>query len=307
MASYHTDIPGYADQYGVSALKGPLWAYFRWLHNQAELNLCPSDYTLMELQQHGFERVNLWPHGGDTERFSPAHRSAEGRARLTDGHPEAPLLLYVGRLAAEKRIDWLRPILDAAPGVRLALVGEGPLRPALEQQFAHTATVFTGYLKGHDLAQAYASADLYVFPSASETFGNVVLEAMASGLPVVAARAGGPVNLVRDGVNGYLCDAARPDLFLAQTCHLAREHGERARLSQGARQYAQSQSWAKVLDDLLDDYAAVIRQQASRQGLAFHGRGAGAASAAGGQRIPRPAFDWPWRDSWRSGIGKHEG
>ena len=306
VASYHTDIPGYADQYGVSALKGPLWAYFRWLHNQAELNLCPSDYTLVELQQHGFERVNLWPHGVDTERFSPRYRSAEWRDRLTDGHREAPLLLYVGRLAAEKRIDWLRPILDAAPGLRLAIVGDGPMRAALEDQFADTATVFTGYLKDLDLSQAYASADLFVFPSASETFGNVVLEAMASGLPVVAARAGGPVDLVRDGVNGYLCDATRPDLFQAQAQHLAQDRDALARLSQGALAFARSQSWAKVLDELLDDYEVVIRQQVPGRGTSGQRRRAGGAVLTG-QRALRSTSYGPWRDSWYAMIGKHEG
>jgi glycosyltransferase involved in cell wall biosynthesis len=232
-------------------LEGPLWAYFRWLHNQADLNLCPSDYTLDELQRHGFERVCLWPHGVDTDCFSPVYRSAEWRERLSGGHPEAPLLLYVGRLAAEKRLEWLRPLLDAMPEARLAVVGDGPIRPALMQQFANTPTVFAGYLEGRDLSCAYAAADLFVFPSASETLGNVVLEAMASGLPVVAARAGGPVDLVRDGVNGYLSDAARPEQFCERVQRLVRDPNERARLAAGALRYAQSQSWTAVLDQLL--------------------------------------------------------
>ena len=293
VASYHTDIPGYATQYGVGVLEGPLWAYFRWLHNQADLNLCPSDYTMDELQRHGFERVCLWPHGVDTDRFSPRYRTAEWRERLSGGHPEAPLLIYVGRLAAEKRLDWLRPLLDAMPEVRLAIVGDGPIRPALAQQFANTPTVFAGYLEGQDLSCAYAAGDLFVFPSASETFGNVVLEAMASGLPVVAARAGGPVDLVHDGVNGYLCDASRPEPFCAQVERLVRDPAERARLAAGALRYAQSQSWTSVLDQLLQDYQEVIDRDAARR-----------------YRTPRTMQTvayWPWRDMQWPGSGKNGG
>ena len=198
----------------------------------------------------------------DTVRFNPRHRSETWRLRLSGGCPESPLLLYVGRLATEKRVEWLRPVLDALPEARLAVVGDGPQRPTLEELFADTPTVFTGYLRGRDLAHAYASADLFVFPSANETFGNVILEAMASGLPVVAPRSGGLVEHVINGENGFLFE---PD-DLADLINLVRwlvlDPTYIWRLGVTARAYAKSQTWEAVLDGLLDEYAALLRRRA---------------------------------------------
>jgi glycosyltransferase involved in cell wall biosynthesis len=259
VASYHTDVPGYAIRYGLGVLYKPLWAYFRWIHNQADLNLCPSHYTKAQLEAHGFQRVKVWSHGVDAVCFSPRHRSHTWRRRLSGGHPEATLLLYVGRLAKEKRVEWLRPLLDRLTEVRLAIVGDGPMRPALEECFSDTPTIFTGFLQGEDLASAYASADLFVFPSATETLGIVILEAMASGLPVIAPRSGGPVDHVMDGKNGFLFD---PDDIADMVSLVARLVSDRARLKHlgaDARAYAETRSWEDILDGLLDQYADLIR------------------------------------------------
>ena len=191
VASYHTDVPGFARQWGLGALYHPSVGFFRWLHNQADLNLCPSFATLRQLQSQGYRRLRVWGRGVDSHLFHPSRRRHTWRMRLSEGEPERPLLLYVGRLSPEKRIDWLKPMLQAVPEARLAIVGDGPMRPVLESMFAGHPVRFTGYLTGDELADAYAAADVFVFPSHSETFGNVVLEAMASGLPVVAARSGG--------------------------------------------------------------------------------------------------------------------
>jgi glycosyltransferase involved in cell wall biosynthesis len=260
VASYHTDLPGYAARYGLSALRDPLWAYLRWLHNQADLNLCPSHFTQTELQEHGFERVRVWGHGVDGERFHPRHRDPEWRTRLSGGDPEAPLLLYVGRLAVEKRVDWLRPVVDALPHARLAIVGDGPTRPELEAMFTGTRTHFTGYLRGTDLSCAYASADVFAFPSANETFGNVVLEAMASGLPVVVPRSGGPVDHVFEGQNGLLTDPGDPDRFVEAVRRLVVDPAYARRLGRGARAHALTQSWDAILDGLIDDLVDVTRR-----------------------------------------------
>ncbi len=269
VASYHTDIPGYAEHYyGLSALREPIWTYFRWIHNQADLNYCPSSYTQVQLLERGFERVKVWPHGVDTLHFSPQRRRREWRIRLCGSNPseaERPLLIYVGRLAAEKRVDWLCPLIEALPGVRLAIVGDGPMRRSLEEHFAGTPTVFTGFLRGDDLAHAYASADLFVFPSASETFGNVVLEAMASGLPVIAPRAGGPVDHVQDGYNGFLFSANDQDEMIALARSLAWNLEYARQIGNNARTYAESQSWEEVLDALLDDYRILIQQYRVRR------------------------------------------
>jgi phosphatidylinositol alpha 1,6-mannosyltransferase len=259
VASYHTDLPGYARHYGMRLLEDPIWAYFRWLHNQADLNLCPSHFTKSELEAHDFERVDVWGRGVDTERFNPRWRDRDWRNRLTDNHPDSLLMLYVGRLAAEKRIDWLRPLLDIVPDARLAIVGEGPIREELEERFAGTHTVFTGFLKGMDLSRAYAAADLFVFPSASETLGNVVLEAMASGLPVIAAGAGGPVDHVRDGVNGFLSDPDDPADFAALAWRCITDPDLRHTLGDAARVYAETQTWELIFDGLIERYRALIQ------------------------------------------------
>jgi len=259
IASYHTDIPGYAERYGLGLLREPLWAYFRWIHNQADLNLCPSRFTRDELRDRGFQRLSIWGRGVDTVRFNPRHRSEAWRLRLSGGRPEAPLLLYVGRLAVEKRVEWLRAVLYELPGVRLAVVGDGPLRARLEEQFAETPTVFTGYLQGDDLARAYASADLFVFPSANETLGNVVLEAMASGLPVVAPRSGGVLDHVVDGENGFLFDQNDVYDLIEVVRTMVADPPLVRQLAAAARWYAERQSWQASLDGLLAHYELLAR------------------------------------------------
>ncbi|MEQ9363737.1 MAG: glycosyltransferase family 1 protein, partial [Leptospirales bacterium] len=176
--SYHTDLVAYARYFGFAALSQMVMRVERWIHNQADLNLCPSGPTLRELDGHGFERLKVWTRGVNTDLFSPARRDPLTRSRLSAGDSKnKPLLLYVGRVSHEKRVHWLRGLLDRVPGVRLAIVGDGPARGEMERLFADTPTVFTGVLRGEELARAYASADAFVFPSASETLGNVVLEA----------------------------------------------------------------------------------------------------------------------------------
>ena len=258
VASYHTDIPGYAQHYGLGLFRETLWAYFRWMHNGADLNLCPSRFTQEELEQKGFKRLRVWGRGVDTDRYTPRKRSGEWRDRLSGGRPDAQLLLYVGRLATEKRVAWLRPILDVLPEARLAIVGDGPERETLAKLFEGTNTVFTGYLEGEALASAYAAADIFTFPSASETFGNVVLEAMASGLPVIAPDAGGPRDHVHDGKNGYLFPAHDPEALVRRVRRLAARPGLIRSLGWGARAYAKTQTWEMILDGLIADYQAAI-------------------------------------------------
>ena len=167
VASYHTDVPGFARHWRLGFFSGLMEKYLRWMHNQAHLNLCPSEHTRIQLEQAGYLRLKVWSRGVDTQQFHPNQRSPAWRTRLTDGHDNAPTLLFVGRLGYEKRIDWIRPVLDAMPQLRLALVGDGPARAQLQSVFAGTPTTFLGALHGQDLAQAYASADFFVFPSSS--------------------------------------------------------------------------------------------------------------------------------------------
>jgi len=257
-ASYQTDLPGFAARWGLGLFSDLLWGYLRWVHDQADLNFCPSRFTLRELAQRGFRNLRVWGRGVDTERFHPCHASADWRARLTDGHPDAPLIVAVSRIAPEKRLAMLQPVIDALPSARLAVIGDGPTRWLLESQFAGTPTVFTGYLRGADLAAAYASADIFVLTGANETFGNVVLEAMASGLPVVVPDTGGQMDHVQHEVNGLIYRAEDGDALTAAVARLAADLPLARRLGAAGRAYAERQRWDVILDGLLTDWQALI-------------------------------------------------
>ncbi len=258
VASYHTHLPEYLQHYGLGMLEGVLWELLKAAHNQAALNLCTSTAMVKALSSRGIERTDLWQRGVDTEMFQPSLASREMRSRLSQGNPDAPLLLYVGRLSAEKEIDRIKPVLAAIPNARLALVGDGPYRQALEKHFADTPTHFVGYLQGKELGAAFASADAFVFPSRTETLGLVLLEAMAAGCPVVAARSGGIPDIVEDGVNGYLFDPADERGAIAATQRLLANADEREALRRHARQEAEKWSWAAATQQLKGYYKDVI-------------------------------------------------
>lgn len=261
VASYHTHLPKYLEHYGLGMLEGLLWELLKAGHNQALLNLCTSTAMVEELSSHGIERVDLWQRGVDTETFHPDLASAEMRSRLSQGHPEAPLLLYVGRLSAEKEIDRIKPILAAIPEARLALVGDGPYRPELKKHFADTPTHFVGYLGGKELGAAFASADAFIFPSRTETLGLVLLEAMAAGCPVVAARSGGITDIVTDGVNGFLFDPTDEQGAIAATQCLLNQTEQREALRQNARREAERWGWAAATRQLQTYYRNILAEQ----------------------------------------------
>ena len=262
VASYHTHLPQYLQHYGLGILEGLLWELLKAGHNQAILNLCTSTAMMEELRGHGIERVDLWQRGVDTETFHPELASKEMRSRLSQNHPDSHLLLYVGRLSAEKEIERIKPILEAIPDARLALVGDGPHRPALEKHFVGTNTHFVGYLSGKELSSAFASADAFMFPSRTETLGLVLLEAMAAGCPVVAARSGGIPDIVTDGVNGYLFEPeADIQSAIAATVRLLQQKQEREVIRQNARWEAERWGWAAATHQLQTYYQKVIYSQ----------------------------------------------
>lgn len=258
VASYHTHLPQYLQHYGLGALEGLLWELLKAAHNKARLNLCTSSVMVKELVDHGIERVDLWQRGVDTEMFQPHLASAQMRSRLSQGNSKAPLLLYVGRVSAEKQIDQIKPVLEAIPEARLAIVGDGPSREALETHFVGTKTNFVGYLQGLELASAFASADAFVFPSRTETLGLVLLEAMAAGCPVVAARSGGIPDIVTDGVNGYLFEPDDPDGAINATKSLLSATKIREKLRQNARSEAEQWGWAAATSQLQEYYHSVV-------------------------------------------------
>jgi glycosyltransferase involved in cell wall biosynthesis len=241
----------------VPYLKPVLWTYLRVLHNRADLNLCTSETTKTELEKKKFRRLLVWKRGVALERFSPSFFDHNIRLRLTNGAPDKKLLLFVGRLAAEKNIESLRGILEASPDYCLALVGDGPFRPTLEKHFEGTHTVFCGYLLGEELSRAYASSDVFIFPSTTETLGLVLMEAMAAGLPIVAARSGPTCEQIEDGETGVLFDPDERDSMLAAVQSL-NNRVYRDRISVQASAYVQSYGWEDSSEQLYNIYCEVL-------------------------------------------------
>jgi glycosyltransferase involved in cell wall biosynthesis len=254
VASYHTDLARYAPLHGLGWCRGAVWPLLRQVHGAATLNLAPSRHSKGELEAQGLEDVGLWRGGVDTELFHPSRRCTEMRLRLSGGRPEGPVLLYVGRVSPEKHIDLLGHALDAIPGARAAVVGDGPARLDLERTFADRPMQFLGFLRGEELATAFASADVFVMPSTTETLGFVVLEAMSAGLPVVAARAGGIPDLVQHEENGLLYDPERPQDAFAAIGELLSNPGMRRFCASQGRKAAERGSWASETRKLVDHY-----------------------------------------------------
>jgi glycosyltransferase involved in cell wall biosynthesis len=258
VVSYHTRLPNYLRYYGLGAIEPVAWALMRLRHNKAQVNLCTSTVMVDELSSHGVERVHLWPKAVDTEEFHPRFASAAMRHRLSGGHPEDPLLLYVGRLSPEKGIEALRPVLAEIPNARLAIVGGGPHEERLRQQFQDSRTVFAGYLSDRPLAEAMASVDALVLPSQSETLGLVLLEAMAAGTVVVGARAGGIPDIVNHGDNGYLFDPSVPSDLVATVRQLLSDAAKAHEVGARAREFAELWNWAAATRRLRDFYGKAI-------------------------------------------------
>ncbi len=260
LASFHIDIARMADHFGVGFLRGFTDFATRTIFNWADYSLAPSKLIENEMRAIGIHNVGLWKRGVDAHRFNPRFYSDEMRYRLSDGHPEDTLLLYVGRLSAEKQVSHLRAVLDAVPGTRLAIVGDGPERAALEEHFAGRSVHFAGYLQGEELSQAYASADIFTFPSALETFGLVVVEAMAAGLPVVSSRVGGIPDVVEEGVTGFTFDAGDTDGLIAGVQQILAVPGRLETMGQQARAFAETQSWDAMMDEVIAHYERLIAQ-----------------------------------------------
>ncbi len=243
VASYHTNVATYARYYRLNFFSDAARWWTRQLHNRAEVNLCTSNVAMEYLLKEGIKRVRLWPQGVDTRRFHPDKASVRLRERLSGGHASDRLLLYVGRLAPEKGIERLKAILREVPGTRLAIVGDGPARRNLEREFAGTRAVFTGLLHGEDLAAAYASADAFLFPSTTDTLGLAMIEALASGLPIVAARSGASQEVVSEGENGLFYEVGSREALVAAVRRLFSDDAFREALARGARAAAEERDW----------------------------------------------------------------
>ena len=252
VAVYQTDLPAYARAYRLGrAGEAFAWRWLRGIHNSTARTLAPSTATATGLHAHGIDNVWLWGRGVDTRRFDPARRSQELRATLG----KELLVGYVGRLATEKRVEWLAGI-TALAGVRLVIVGGGPAEAMLRQHMPHA--IFLGERHGDELAAIYASLDVFVHSGPYETFGQTLQEAAASGLPGVAPAAGGPLDLVEDGVTGYLVPPAHPDAFTSAVARLAADPAMRAAFGAAGRRKVLRRSWPALTGELVGHYAAVL-------------------------------------------------
>jgi glycosyltransferase involved in cell wall biosynthesis len=266
LASFHTNVPEYTTALGLGALRGPTERWIRFLHNRSDVNLCTSGPMVAMAREMGMHDVALWPKGVDTRAFTPDRASAGMRARLTGGHPEDRLVLSVGRVSKEKSLEALLDPIRRLPRTRLAVVGDGPHRAELERLFAGTPTVFTGALEGAELAAAYASADVFAFPSTTETLGLVALESMASGVPVVGARAGGIPFAVDDGRTGLLVAPGDADALTDRLALLLDEPALRARMGAAGRAEAERLGWRAATEALVGHYGRAIERHHARTG-----------------------------------------
>ena len=263
IASYHTHLPKYLEHYGMGMLEPLLWELLKAAHNQALLNLCTSTAMVNELESKGIQRTALWQRGVDTNSFKPEYRNQTMRAKLLGKYPDTgSLLIYVGRLSAEKQIERIKPVLENIPDASLALVGDGPYRNQLEKIFENTKTNFVGYLAGEELASAYASGDIFLFPSSTETLGLVLLEAMAAGCPVIGANKGGIPDIINDGINGCLYDPDQEDngekSLIDATKKILRDSSTKEKMRIAARTEAEKWDWNQATLQLKNFYTKTL-------------------------------------------------
>ncbi|GGZ09049.1 glycosyltransferase family 4 protein [Streptomyces poonensis] len=252
VAVYQTDLAGYARTY-MGAGEAAAWRRIRSVHSAADRTLAPSGAALHDLEAHGVPRVRLWPRGVDTVRFRPGRRDAELRRELA---PNGELLVgYVGRLAPEKQVELLAGVCGMA-GVRVVIVGDGPSEPGLRE--ALPGAVFLGRRTGDELARIFASLDVFVHTGPYETFCQTVQEAMASGVPVVAPAAGGPLDLVAHGRTGLLVPPRDAAAVRDAVWSLAADAQLRAAYGAAARTAVEGRTWEAVGEMLLGHYAEVL-------------------------------------------------
>mgnify|MGYP003322159264 FL=1 len=265
IASYHTHLPKYLEHYGMGMLEPLLWELLKAAHNQALLNLCTSTAMVNELEEKGIQRTALWQRGVDTTNFRPELRSDKMREKLFGKYQKTDsLLIYVGRLSAEKQIERIKPVLDNIPGACLALVGDGPYRGQLEKIFENTQTSFIGYLSGEELASAYASGDIFLFPSSTETLGLVLLEAMAAGCPVIGANKGGIPDIIDDGINGCLYNPDEKDngerSLIEATKKILVDKNKKETMRKEARKEAEKWDWNQATLQLQKYYSETLKK-----------------------------------------------
>lgn len=263
-SDFHTNFDHYSRHYGIGWLRQPVAGYLRRFHNRTARTFVPTAAMAAQLCGQGYEGLEVIARGVDTALFSPTRRSEALRA--TWGlNPDDLAVVSVGRVAPEKNLPLTLAAFDAIrqhrPDARLVVVGDGPLRAALERQ--HPDHHFAGMRRGEDLAAHYASADLFLFPSLTETYGNVTLEAMASGLPVVAYADAAAAEVIASGINGVTVPPGDASAFIAAAAELAGDPSRYRRLGAAARTKTETLDW----DRINDRFVAALLEASRPSGL----------------------------------------
>ncbi|MGH3734082.1 MAG: glycosyltransferase family 4 protein [Micromonosporaceae bacterium] len=259
VAVYQTDVPGFAGSYRLGVGRTAAWRWIRRIHNAADRTLAPSTEASTALAEHGVRRVRLWRRGVDVQRFDPGKRDEQWRRRLAPGGEV--IVGYVGRLAGEKRLELLEPVTRLS-GVKVVLVGDGPTREAVRRALPRAE--FLGQRTGEELARLYASFDVFTHTGPYETFCQCVQEALASGLPVVAPAAGGPLDLVAPGRTGFLVPPEDAGAVRDAVATLVADPQLRQAYGQAARRSVANRTWVAVGDQLLRHYADVMAERPAR-------------------------------------------
>ena len=256
---YQTDLGGFAKQYGFGIAQSSLQKILYKIHSQTDRTLAPSTSACLELHLAGVPEVYLWRRGVNTELFNPSKRSASLRETWKKGDQSKIIVGFVGRLAQEKRVSDLK-VLQNNPNIQLVIVGDGPHRRKLEQQLP--GAIFLGFKSGEELAHIYASFDLFIHPGPNETFCQAVQEALASGIPSIVPRTGGPADLVAHGRTGYVIDIFN-EVQLNQTVNLHHARSDRKQMRIAARDSVSMRTWNRINDELKTHYLDVINQKKS--------------------------------------------
>lgn len=259
-ASYHTHFSSYLKYYKAGFLEPVMWKYLAWFYSKCEKVFVPSSSMIDVLQEKKIPAdFTIWARGIETDLFNPSRRSEVWREQYGFS-PDDLVISYVSRLVWEKNpaifAEVVGKLMNRFRNVKALVVGDGPARKGLEGMLPDA--VFTGFLSGEELAKSYASSDLFFFPSDTETFGNVTLEAMASGLPCVVADATGSKSLVEHGKNGFIAPADKPDLFELHLTHLIEDKKTRSEMSLESVKKAQGFAWETINNRLVEDYTELI-------------------------------------------------
>ncbi|WP_167136881.1 glycosyltransferase family 1 protein [Diaminobutyricimonas sp. TR449] len=263
VAIFQTDVAGYARRNRLAAAEKFAWRVVKWIHEDADLTLAPSTASMADLQRVGVERLGRWGRGVDVATYHPNNRLAADAIQLRDQlAPHSELVIgYVGRFAPEKQIERLRA-LRGLPGIRLALVGDGPSMPNVQRALHGMPVTYLGPLGGRQLAAAYASFDVFVHTGSEETFGQTLQEAHASGVPVIAPRAGGPIDLIDHGANGFLFEPDDERMLRSQVQTLVADDVLRARMGEAGRRAVLGKTWASICGELVGHYESVVARKA---------------------------------------------